>query len=205
MAEVALAATIRREQGSSNSRRLRATGQIPGVLYGHGVEPTPVAVNARELRVALNGEGGVNALISLDVEGKRHLALARELQKHPVRNTVAHIDFLIVNRNETITAEVPLNFVGEALGVTRNSGIVEHVLTTITVNATPSTIPTHIDVDVSNLQLEDSIRVKDLQLPEGVTAALDGEESIAVGTPTRGAQAAAAEDGGEASAEGSEA
>lgn len=187
MAEVSLTAEVRREQGSAASRRLRSAGKIPGVLYGHGIEPTALSVAARDLRLALNTDAGLNALIQLDVEGTKHLALSRVVQKHPVRNTVVHVDFQIVSRDEKMDVEVPLQFIGEATAVVKNGGVVEHLLTSLSVTATPSDIPAHIDVDISELQLDDSIRVKDLPLPRGVITSLDPEEPVVVGKITRGA------------------
>jgi large subunit ribosomal protein L25 len=145
----------------------------------------------------MHTDAGVNALINLEVEGSKHLALARDIQRHPVRNTVAHVDFLVVNRNETITADVPLNFIGEATGVTKNGGIVEHLLTSLTITATPTTIPVAIDVDIANLQLDESIRVKDLPLPDGVTTTYDPEEAVVVGALTRAAAGGGTEEGAE--------
>lgn len=205
MAEVALVADVRSDLGSSNSRRLRASGHIPAVVYGHGIEPKPVSVNARALRLALNTEAGRNALLNLNISGEKHLALARDIQKHPVRGTVSHVDFLVVNRNETITADVPLTFVGEAEKVTKNGGIVEHLLNTLSITATPSTVPSHIEVDLSELELDGAIRVKDLKLPKGVEATVDGEEPVAVGSTTRAAlsdaeEAAVAAEGTEGAA-----
>jgi large subunit ribosomal protein L25 len=163
---------------------------IPGVLYGHGIDPTPVAVNARSLRAALNTTAGLNALLQLELEGKRHLALARDIQKHPVRNAVSHVDFQVVGRDEMMAVDVPLNFIGDAENVTRAGGMVEHLLQSLAVLATPSSIPTHLDVDVSKLELDDAIRVKDIALPDGVTSSLDPEEAVVVGKSTRGAMGA---------------
>jgi large subunit ribosomal protein L25 len=199
MAEVALVADVRSDLGSSNSRRLRTSGRIPAVVYGHGIEPKSVSVNARELRLALNTDAGVNALLSLDIAGEKHLALTRDIQRHPVRGTVAHVDFLVVNRNETITADIPITFIGEALKVTKNGGMVEHLLNSLAISATPSTLPSHIEIDLSDLELEGSIRVSDIKLPKGVTATIDGDEPVAVGKLTR---AAAGEDEEAAAAEG---
>ncbi len=201
MAEVALAAEIRQVQGSANSRRLRKDGRIPGVLYGHGIEPIALSVNARELRGALNTESGANALIQLSLGGKLHLAFTRDLQKHPVRNTVAHVDFLVVNRNEAITAEVPITFSGEALKVTKMGGIVEHQLTSLEINATATTLPAHIEVDISELELDGAIRVSDIALPNGVTTTAEPGETIAVGRLPR----AAVESSSTAEGEGGEA
>jgi large subunit ribosomal protein L25 len=193
MAEVALVADVRSDLGSGNSRRLRASGRIPGVVYGHGTDPKAISVNARELRLALNTEAGVNALLNLDIAGEKHLALARDIQKHPVRGTVAHVDFQVVNRNETITADVPITFTGEATKVTKNGGIVEHLLNSLAISATPSTLPSHIEVDLTELELDGAIRVKDIKLPKGVEATVDGEEPVAVGSSTRAALSEAEE------------
>lgn len=193
MAEVALTAAVRHAQGSSNSRRLRAQGKIPAVVYGHGVEPTSVEVEARALRAALNTKAGINALLRLDIEGSNHLALAREIQVHPVRGTVAHLDFQVVDPNQQITATVPLHFVGEATKVTKMGGAVEQVKKTLGIAATPSTLPAHIEVDLSGLEMETTMRVKDIVLPDGVTVTTNPDEPVAVGKATRGSRLAGAE------------
>ena len=195
MPDVTLAAETGRTLGSRSSNRLRSEGKIPGVLYGHGMEPIALAVNAREFRAALHGEAGSNTLLSLEVDGKKHLALARQMQKHPVRNTVVHIDFQAVSRSEIMSVDVPVHLVGEALQVTRNDGVVSQENFTLTISATPSKIPSSIDIDISNMQIGDTIRVSDLVLPEGVTTDLDPEESVVV---AQGAQVTALSDEEEA-------
>jgi len=185
MEEVVLTAEAGRVTGSSTARRLRGAGKIPAVLYGHGVDPQPLAVEGRELRLALNHEAGLNALISLDVDGNRHLAMARQLQKDPVRGTVAHVDFVIVRRDEVVTVEVPVRLEGEAILVHREDGLVEQQLFSLTVHATPSAIPSHIEVDISELGIGDAIRVSDLKLADGVTTDVDPEETIVAGQASR--------------------
>src|SRR5438874_8334372 len=106
MPEVTLAVEVGRPAGSRPSRRLRAAGKIPGVLYGHGVDPVSLAVDRRELRHALSGGAGTNTLLSLEVDGTTHLALARQVQRDPVKGTVDHIDFQIVRRDEVVAAEI---------------------------------------------------------------------------------------------------
>lgn len=178
MAEITLVAEPGRATGSAESRRLRRTGRIPGVVYGHAVEPTSVSVDARELRLALTGESGVNQLLSLEVGGTTHLTLARVLQRHPVRNTVIHIDFQVVSRTEVVTADVPVVVVGEARAVAAERGVVEHPLTTLAVQARPGSIPTAIEVDVTDLAVGDTIRVGQLRLPSGVSTEVDPEEPV---------------------------
>ena len=180
MAEVQLAAEARRTTGSSESRRLRAAGKIPAVLYGHGVTPQSLVVDARELRGALSQEAGLNALLSLRVDSSQHLAMARQLQRHPVRGSVEHVDFVIVRRDEIVSVEVPVRLVGEADEVRKADGMIEQQLFALTVHAKPLDLPPHIDVDVSELAVGDAIRVGDLKLPKGVTTEVDAEEPIVV-------------------------
>lgn len=199
MREVSLAAETRHGKGSAESRRLRGQGKVPGVLYGHGIEPQALTVDARSLRAALSQEAGLNALLSLDVGGSRHLAMARQLQRHPVRGTLAHVDFVVVGRDEVVSADVPVRLVGEAEDVHRQDGMIEQQLFTLQVNATPGNIPNEIDVDVSGLRVGDAVRVGDLKLPSGVTTDLDSEEPVVLATASTVSAEVAAEE--EAAAE----
>src|SRR5215213_7970318 len=115
MAEITLPVESGRPIGSRSSGRLRAAGKIPGVIYGHGIEPLPVSVEQRALRAALTTDAGLNALLNLQVDGASHLTLARELQRHPVRHNVIHVDFQIVRRDEVMSVDVPINLVGDAV------------------------------------------------------------------------------------------
>src|SRR5947209_5211289 len=169
MDEVSLVADVGRVKGSSEARRLRAAGKVPGVLYGHGIDPLPLAVGSRELRAALTSDSGLNALISLDVGGTRHLAMARQLQRHPVRRSVDHVDFVIVRRDEVVSAEVNVHLVGEAQEVERADGLVEQQLFSLVVHSTPGNIPNVIEVEISGLAIGDAIRVGDHKLPDGGT------------------------------------
>lgn len=186
MADIALEAEPRTEQGSSAARRLRAAGRVPAVIYGHGASPLPISVDARALRQAFTTESGENALINLSLGADRHLAMARELQRHPVRHTISHVDFLVVRRDEVVTAEVPLVLVGEALTVTRGGGTVDQAQFTVHVKARPSEIPAHLEVDISELGFEVPIRVSDLNVPRGVTVDLDPETTLVTGIAPRG-------------------
>ena len=201
MPEIVLNAEVGRTGGSSSSRRLRAEGKVPGVVYGHGTEPVAVAVAARDLRVALNSEAGTNALLSLQADGKTYLTIARELQRHPVRGTVVHVDFQIVRHDEVIAATVPVTLVGEAIEVHHGDGLVDQQLFTLPVHATPADIPTSVEVDISGLTIGGVVRVGDLALPGSVTVDLEDDVAVVTGVPPR-VQAAAAEGEGAEGAEG---
>jgi large subunit ribosomal protein L25 len=185
MAEVVLAAEVGRPLGSRAVRRLRREGKIPGVIYGHGTDPLPVAVAARELRVALNSEAGANQLLSLDTGSGTYLTIARDMQRHPVAQTVTHVDFIIVRRDEVISADVPIVLVGEALEVHHGDGLVEQQMFTLSINALPSDIPTSIEVDISELTIGGQVRVSDLPLPASVTTDVDPETAVVIGQPPR--------------------
>ena len=180
MAEVKLVAEPGRTTGSSESRRLRNGGRIPGVVYGHGVEAISISVDGRELRHALSGDSGTNQLLELKIGSDTHLALARVLQRHPVRHTVTHVDFQIVRRDEVIAADVPIVLIGEAKAVEMEQGMVEQPLTALTVKATPARIPGSIEVDISELTIGEGIRVGDLKLPSGVTTDVHDEEIVVI-------------------------
>jgi large subunit ribosomal protein L25 len=193
MAEVTLVADPGRSTGSPASRRLRGSGRVPAVVYGHGMEARSVSVDARELRHALSGDAGLNQLLSLKIGTDTHLALARSLQRHPVRHTVVHVDFQVVRRDEVIHAEVPLILTGEAKAVEQERGIVEQLLNSLTVKATPDKIPGNIEIDISALTIGEGIRVGDLSLPPGVATDVSPDEVIAMGSATRAAMEEEAE------------
>lgn len=200
MPEVKIVAETGRSTGSRPSGRLRMEGKIPAVIYGHGIDPISVAIEGRALRSALTTDAGLNALVSLDVDGTSHLTMARVLQRHPVRNTVVHVDFQIVRRDEVMSVEVPITIVGEAEAVFRGDGVVDQQLYTLTVNATPDRIPHSIDVDISDLEIGSTIRVSDLRLPVGTETDLDPEIAVIVGQPPQAAAEAEAIEEAEAAA-----
>ena len=203
MAELVLQAELGRELGSSATRRLRRENKIPGVLYGLGDEPVSVAVAYGELRAALSTDAGLNQLINLDMGGDKALSIVKELQRHPVRDEVIHVDFLRVDPNQEIAVDVPIILEGDARKVTDENGMVDQTLFTLTVLATPTTIPNEVTVDISELEINDSVRVEDITLPSGVRTEVDPEEAVAVGTVTRSTlEAMAAEEAAEEGDEG---
>jgi large subunit ribosomal protein L25 len=185
MADVTLAAEVGRSLGSRATRRLRREGKIPGTIYGHGTDPVSVAVVARDLRVALNGEAGANQLLSLETGGTTYLTLAREMQRHPIAQTVTHVDFQIVRRDEVISADVPIVLTGEALEVHHGDGLVDQQMFTLSIKARPADIPTSVELDITDLIIGAQLRVSDLTLPSGVTTDIDPETAVAIGQPPR--------------------
>jgi large subunit ribosomal protein L25 len=170
MSQATLSASLTRDKGSRNSRRLRASGSIPAVVYGGGGDTLSISVDAKSFRTAVSGDQGLNSLISLDAEGQTFLVMAREIQRHPVRGTVSHIDFQVVDPNKPVVTEVPLHLVGDAVEIRHADWEVDQQMFNLEIKARPDEIPTHIDVDISELKVGDSIHIENIALPKGVEA-----------------------------------
>ena len=199
MDEIVLTAATGRTTGSRSTRRLRGEGLVPAVLYGLDQDPVSVSVIWPELRQALTTEAGVNVVLQLEVEGERHMSIVKDIQRHPVRRDVVHVDFLRIDPNKKVTVGVTIVMIGEALEVTQGNGMVDQNLFSLTVDASPTAIPNELEVDISALTIGDSIRVADIALPAGVTTDVDPEETVAVGMITRSTlEAMAAEEAAEA-------
>jgi large subunit ribosomal protein L25 len=176
--DVTLTAETGRALGSRSSRRLLRDGKVPAVVYGLDRDTVAVAVEWPSLRAALTTDAGLNALITLDVDGHEDLTIVKDLQRDPVRRAVVHVDFLRVSRDVEIEVEVPIVLEGHAEKVEREDGTVSHLLFTLSVYAKPGAIPNELTVDVSDMELHDSIRVGDLTLPSGVRTEVDEDEVI---------------------------
>lgn len=192
MANASLSAELGRATGSAASRRLRGEDKIPGVLYGHGMQPVSLSVARRDLRSALSGPAGVNTIIDLSVGGNTYPAIVKELQRHPVRRTVSHIDFQQISMTEEIVVSVPLNLSGTAKAVVAEGGLVDAAVDTIEVRTTPSAMPNEILVDITNMTVNDVIHLRDLALPAGVTAVGDPDLVVVTVLTTRADSPAAA-------------
>ena len=190
--QLLLNATLGRTEGTRASRRLRREGRIPAVVYGLENDPVSVSVAWPDLRLALNTDAGLNVLITLDIEGEHQLSVVKDLQRHPVRRDVIHVDFLRVTTDQEIEVDVPLVLVGEALEVTRANGMVDQTLYTLTVSAKPGDVPDEIEVDISELTLGDSVKVGDVTLPPGVATSTDPDDSVATSLVTRSTREAMA-------------
>jgi large subunit ribosomal protein L25 len=204
MSDVTLIAQKRTETGSGVARRLRRDGRVPAVVYGLDAGTVSVSVPARELDQILHSASGGNTLITLQVDQGNQLTLARQVHRHPVRGIVLHVDFVRVRADQTIEAEVGIQFVGEAEGV-RNGGLFEQSLFALTVEALPGDIPNAFELDISELVIGDAIHVRDLTVPAGVVVLQEADAVVAHISQPRAAEeeeAVAAE--GEEAVEGAE-
>jgi large subunit ribosomal protein L25 len=178
MSETVLTAEVGRRAGSSDARRLRADGKIPGVVYGHGMDPISVSVDRRELRQALSGAAGMNTILDLTVDGTVYPSLIKDIQRHPVKRSVQHIDFIQVNLNEEIVVAIPIHLEGEAKDVSNNNGLVDLTMQELQVRTTPRNIPDGITIDITDMTMDTVIRIEDLALPTGVAAEGDPEAPV---------------------------
>jgi large subunit ribosomal protein L25 len=205
MSETVLQAEVGRRAGSSDARRLRADGKIPAVVYGHGMDPISVSVDRRELRQALSGGAGMNTILDLTVDGTVYPSLIKDIQRHPVKRSVQHIDFIQVNLNEEVVVSIPIHLEGEAKDVSANGGLVDLSMQELQVRTTPRNIPDSVIIDVSEMTMDTVIRVEDIALPSGVAAEADADTPVVtvltMRTPVLDAEEEAAE---AAAAEGAE-
>ncbi len=199
-----LVAETGRPTGSANARRMRREDHIPAIVYGQGMDPIKVSVVRRDLRVALSGPAGVNTVLDLTVDGKVYPAIVKDMQRHPVRRTVSHIDFLQVDLNVEIVISVPVRLEGEAKAVLSEGGLVDPAVDTIDVLTTPRNIPNEIVIDVSDMTMDTVITLGEITLPDGVTAVADPDTTIVTVLVTRAEELEALEPEGEEGAEGAE-
>jgi large subunit ribosomal protein L25 len=205
MPEVTLVAQTGRVSGSAASRRLRAEGQVPAVLYGHGMDSLSVSVDRRELRHALTGPAGVNALINLSVDGVTHPTIVKSLQRDPIKRNVGHVDFIVVRLDEVIEISVAFHLEGEAKAVLAEGGLVDPAVDTITVRTTPQNVPGAFVYDITDLQIGDVVRAGELTMPEGVELVDDPEMAIVTALAARAEEIPEPEEGEEGEAvEGAE-
>jgi large subunit ribosomal protein L25 len=200
MASASLSAEPRTETGKGVARKLRAAGRIPGVIYGHAREATGLSLVARDFEKLLQHIAAGSTVIDLTLGSATTKTLIREIQRHPFKKQILHVDFQELVAGEKVTVEVPLVFVGIPEGVRLSGALLEQIMHSIEVFADPTSIPNHIDVDVTNLAMGHSLHVRDLNLPEGIEVLSDEDATIcAVIAPRAAVEAAAAE--GEGAAE----
>ena len=187
--QVKLSAQTRPHVGRSAVKKLTAQGVVPAVVYGGKEKPQSLQVSRREIQTLLSHAVGENILVDLEISdaGKttNRLALIQEVQHNPLGGAVLHVDFHAVSQNETLEANIPIEALGEAVGVRSYGGILGQNIRSLEVECLPKDLPEIITVDVSNLNIGDSIHVKHLILPPGVKATVDGELTVfLVAAPT---------------------
>ena len=206
MATVSFNATAREATGKGGARTLRSQGQIPAVIYGHGRDPQALSLNARDLDKLLGHIQAESTVIEVSVGGATSKTLIREIQRHPIKRQILHVDFQQLVAGEKVTVNIPIVLHGIPEGVRLGGGVLDQTLREIEIEVDPSNIPDHLEFDVTNLVIGDSVHVSDLKVPEGVEVLDDAETSVAVVAapravieetaavePVEGAEGAAAE------------
>ncbi|MDD5250173.1 MAG: 50S ribosomal protein L25/general stress protein Ctc [Rhodocyclaceae bacterium] len=187
----------REAQGTGASRRLRTAGRVPGILYGGTVAPQPIEIDHNEIFQHLRKEAFYSSVLTINVDGKKELCLLRDVQRHPFRQLILHVDFQRIDATHAIHQKVPLHFVNAdiAPGVKLSGGMVQHVMTEIDVRCLPKDLPSFIEVDLQNLSGGHSLHVSEIALPAGVEAALHkGEDPVVATIVVRGGGAAVEEE-----------
>lgn len=210
MADAKIPATKRTEFGKGASRRLRRDGRVPGVVYGHGMDPLHVALPAHDTTMAIK-HGGANALLVLDVDGDEQLALTKQIQSDPIKGHLKHVDFVAVRKGEKVTVDVPIVVVGEAVSDT----LVVTDANVVSIEAEATNIPESIEVSVQGMEAGEQILASDLEIPAGstlleepdllivnITVPRMEEEPEPEAAEGEGVEGEAAEGGEEAAAEG---
>jgi large subunit ribosomal protein L25 len=206
VSENSLAVEIRNDKGKGFARKLRKTGRIPAILYGHGNTPTSLTLDPLVLDAILRAsDAGLNTLI--DLKGDASLAgkmvMVKDLQREPVRGTMLHADLFEIDANETVQVSVPVHLHGTPKGVLISGGIVDQVLREVELECLPNAIPEELVLEISALDIGDSLHVRDIPLPSGVALQTDGDLSVvSVISVTVEAEEAAPAEGEEAAVEG---
>jgi large subunit ribosomal protein L25 len=180
MAIVSFNATARDQAGKGAARTLRSKGLIPAVIYGHGRDPQSLSLNARDLDKLLGHIQAESTVIEVSVGGTTSKTLIREIQRHPIKRQILHVDFQALVAGEKVTVSIPIVLEGIPEGVRLGGGVLDQTLRELEIEVDPSSIPDHIEFDVTNMVIGDSVHVSDLKLPEGVEVLDDPETSVAV-------------------------
>jgi large subunit ribosomal protein L25 len=175
--EQKLKAERRDGAGKGFARKVRASGRVPAVVYGHGIDPLHVSVDAKDLFHVLHTDAGTNVLVDLRVDGQNFLAMPREIQRDLIRGRFIHVDFLRIARDEKIHVEVPVHLVGESHGV-KEGGVVEHHLWDLQLECFPQDVPPHVEADITRLGINESLKVGELRTPEKCTVLTSPDEVV---------------------------
>jgi large subunit ribosomal protein L25 len=193
---IEVTATKREVQGTGASRRLRRAGRVPGIIYGGEAKPQNIEMDHNHLWQHLRKEAFYSSILDLDVDGARQQCLLRDVQRHPFRQLILHVDFQRVDATHKIHQKVPLHFVNAdiAPGVKLDGGMIQHIMTELDVRCLPKDLPSFIEVDLKNLEGGSSVHVSEIKLPVGVEAVLHkGEDPVVASVVIRGAGASSDE------------
>jgi large subunit ribosomal protein L25 len=199
MDNVSIVVHSRDVTGTRAAKRLRRSGFIPGVLYGHGKDAVLIAVEPHALREALGTSAGTHAVLDVTFEGQKrgHKAIVKEMELDPVRHVVTHVDLQEIRLDETIETSVAIHFEGEARGV-KSGGLLEEAVREITVKGLVTAIPEHLVLDITELEVNDTAKVSDLQVPEGIEVLHDPDDVVCSVLPPRKVEAEVPVEGEEA-------
>jgi large subunit ribosomal protein L25 len=180
MATVSFNATAREGTGKGAARSIRREGLVPAVIYGHGRDPISLSLNARDLDKMLGHIQAESTVIDITVGGQTAKTLIREIQRHPIKRQILHVDFQALVAGEKVTVSIPISLTGIPEGVKLEGGVLDQTLRELEIEVDPSNIPDHVELDVSAMVIGDSLHVSDIKLPEGVEILDDPETSVAV-------------------------
>jgi len=187
MASAQLSGTVRENTGKGAARTIRRGGQIPAVIYGHGREPQSLAIDTRELEKLLDHISAENTVIDLSLDGRSSRTLIREIQRHPFKRQILHVDFQELVAGEKVIVRLPIVLMGVPDGVRMDGGVLDQTLRDLEVEVDPANIPNHVEVDVTSLVIGSSVHVSDIVLPEGVEVVGDTDASVCVVSAPRAA------------------
>jgi large subunit ribosomal protein L25 len=180
MSTASLNATSRAETGKGAARAMRRAGKVPAVIYGHAREAQSLAIDTRDLERLLDRVAVETTIVELSIDGATKRALIREVQKHPYKKQLVHVDFQEIVAGEKMTVDIPVKFLGQPDGVRTGGGILDIQKDHLKISVDPSNIPNAIEVDISKLAIGQSLHVADITVPAGVTLLVDGGETIAI-------------------------
>ncbi len=201
MASAQLSANVRDTSGKGVARKLRGAGRVPAIIYGHGRDPQALSIDTRELERLLGHISAENTVIDLAVDGKSARTLIREIQRHPFKRQILHVDFQELVAGEKVIVRLPIILMGVPDGVRMDGGILDQTMRELEVEVDPSNIPNHLEVDVTKLVIGSSLHVRDIPLPEGLEVIDDLDASVCVLSAPRAAVEAAAVEETDATAE----
>src|SRR6266496_2276141 len=187
---VSLSASPRQATGKGAARQARFQGKVPAVIYGHGREAQPLEVEAKALEKALTGVEPASTIIELAVDGKKTKTLIREIQRHPIRPDIIHVDFYEIHAEEKVKLKVPVHLVGNPDGVRNAGGVLDQVTREVEIEVMPENIPDRVELDVTALKIGDSLHVRELTIPNAKLLT-EAELTIATVVPPRAEEVAA--------------